>query len=83
MYPPLPPVMLGSLRLNALRDRRLVNLGQTHVGAVEVEEQHLAGDDHRASARLAGRLIVPGLILQMPDHPHALAFGHVLVDDLG
>jgi hypothetical protein len=53
------------------------------VGAVIVQEQYLAGDNHRARAQLTTRLVVPGLVLQPPDHPHALARAHVLIDDLG
>src|SRR5262245_37293487 len=53
-------------------------LGQTSVGAVVIEKQHLAGDDHRTTAQLASRLVAPALVLQAPDHPHALALAHVL-----
>ena len=43
----------------------------------------MAGNDHRPAALLAGGLIVLGLILQAPNHPHALALGYILTDPLG
>src|SRR5262245_31431092 len=83
----------AALRLSRLLSLRLCDrqgslllalriLGQASVGTVVVEKQHLAADDHRAAAQLASRLIVPGLVLQPANHPHALAGAHVLIDHL-
>jgi hypothetical protein len=61
----------------------LRHLGQAGVSAVVIKEQHLAGDDHCSRAQLASRLVVPGLVLQAADNPHALALTHILIDDFG
>ena len=77
---------LLNLRLRDGLDRLLLGLtflGQAILGTIVVEEQHLAGDDHRARAQLATRLVVPGLVFQSADYPHVLALAHILVDDLG
>src|SRR5262245_51417788 len=69
-----------------LRDHRLFCYRlfyQARVGAIVVEEQHLAGNDNRPAARFATRLVDPGLILQVPDDSDALALAHVLIDYLG
>src|SRR6266545_6193614 len=75
-----------SIRLRNRLDRPLLSrwfLGQAGVGAVVIQEQYLASDDHCSATQLASRFIVPGLILQPPDYPHALALAHILVHDLG